>query len=302
MGEGLKYIRLSYHLAFEKTVVWKRPPEFVFRSVLGMHLHDICCVFRDEKACANCPVHSTCVYAWFFESHITKDIPFIEGRDRAPHPFVIEFTPSVVDSNKGILSMVFIGKGRSFIPYVTEAISRAGERGITRSRIPFIVSFIEHDGARYEFDFNQIENQSLIWNCNNYEEERSSVLVDFLSPCRIKKDGHYLSNITAENLILACARRMKMLEALYGESESFEMPDLFPTSIQFDQKWRNPVYYSSRQDVTMKMGGVVGKLFVNGPINSICYALLDAGSVFHVGKNVSFGLGRIKLSKGKEYD
>lgn len=298
----MKYIRLSYHLSFERKVPWSRPPEFVFRSVLGMHLHNICCVYKDERVCAKCPVHSTCVYAWFFESHITKDLPFIEGRDRAPHPFVIEYTPSIADSSKGVLTMVFIGKGRNFIPYVTEAIERAGKKGITRGRIPFMVTFIEHDGTEFIFEFNQLEEQSRSWSPQNYEEEKTSILIDFLSPCRIKKDGRFLSDITAENLILACARRMKMLHALYGETESFEIPIQFPTSIQFDQRWKNPVYHSSRQDVTMKMGGVVGKLLVIGPISSTCYALLDAGSIFHVGKNVSFGLGRIKLSKGKEYD
>lgn len=296
---GLKYIRLSYELDFKDNIVWSGIPETIFRSVIGMQLHRICCVFKKEKNCSSCTVHETCVYSWLFESHIQKDNTFLEGRDRAPHPFVLEYDQ--INSKKGILSIVYIEKGRNFIPYITEAINKAGERGIAKLRTPFTIRAIKNNGLPYEFDFKTLDAASSTWNLDSYSVENDSILVEFLSPLRIKKEGRYISSITGENLINACARRISILSSLYGEYSEVVLPTKLPSSQIIDQRWKNRVYYSSRQQTSMKLGGVVGKLIIEGPIDKTIIALLDAGSIFHVGKNVVFGLGRIKLSRGNLY-
>jgi len=206
-----------------------------------------------------------------------------------------------IDSKNGILSIVFIEKGRNFIPYMTEAINQAGKTGITKLRTPFAINGILNKGVPYEFDFKKIDADSSIWSLDLYDAEADSILVEFISPLRIKKEGHYISTVTGENLINACARRIAILSSLYGEYREIVLPTTLPSSQIIDQRWKNRIYYSSRQQTSMKLGGVVGKLIIKGPIDKTTIALLHAGSIFHVGKNVVFGLGRIKLSRGILY-
>ena len=78
--------------------------------------------------------------------------------------------------------------------------------------------------------------------------------------------------------------------------------DSFPYSLDDGQKWEERKHVSSRTSSNMSLGGVVGKIKISGNLDEYQKSLLHAGSVFHVGKNVAFGLGKMKLIYGENGD
>ena len=58
--------------------------------------------------------------------------------------------------------------------------------------------------------------------------------------------------------------------------------------------WQNWTRYSSRQQQTMQLGGVLGQWRLHG-LSPDWRTLLWLGQWLHVGKNASFGLGGYQL-------
>jgi CRISPR/Cas system endoribonuclease Cas6 (RAMP superfamily) len=61
-----------------------------------------------------------------------------------------------------------------------------------------------------------------------------------------------------------------------------------------DLKWFDWERYSSRQQATMRMGGLMGRVTFEGNLAPF-YMLLEAGEITHVGKGTSFGLGHYRI-------
>jgi len=292
----LEYISVNYEISFDEPIHWNICPSIVFRSVLGMQLHALCCVLKDQPSCNSCPVSNTCVYAWFFETHISKDSPSLEGRDRAPHPFVMEYTD--IDGAHGSLLITYMGRGSNFIPYVEEALRRAGEHGVTRDRVPYVIDAISCKGVPFVYDFQSIKGMSRIWPIENVPDCTTPLCIKFITPLRIKKDSKYQDSIDLGMLLHAIQRRILTLESLYGNNPAECVLEDIPKNNVVGQEWVELPYYSSRQHSLMQLGGVKGGIEVQGSVPGKLMGLLMAGEVFHVGKNVSFGLGQIRIGKG----
>ncbi|MGB4407806.1 MAG: CRISPR system precrRNA processing endoribonuclease RAMP protein Cas6 [Sphaerochaeta sp.] len=287
----MKYIPIQYKIRFNEPVPWGGIPEIIFRSVLGMQLHRLCCVLKDQEKCSLCPLRSTCVYAWFFETYIPKDIPILEGRDRAPHPFLIEYEQT--GKCEAILQISFLGTSRNFIPYITESLERAGKSGVARARIPFEILEITFNNYAYKYDMQALDAISYHWPRDFHHAKCSHIKLS--TPCRIKSGGIYLSKVSLQDLLVSIHRRVAILETLFGEKNIPPLPDHIPMSLIQNQFWKDQNYYSVRQKDSMKMGGVVGSIKLLGETDALTMQLLEAGEAFHVGKNVSFGLGKIIL-------
>lgn len=59
-------------------------------------------------------------------------------------------------------------------------------------------------------------------------------------------------------------------------------------------RWMDWERYSSRQDVRMKMGSVMGEVTYRGNLKQFT-SILKAGSILYVGKGTSFGLGKYEI-------
>jgi hypothetical protein len=66
-----------------------------------------------------------------------------------------------------------------------------------------------------------------------------------------------------------------------------------------DLHWQDWERYSARQDVRMKLGGMVGSIKYVGALAGFLPYLLF-GECLHVGKNTSFGLGKMQLHLSEE--
>lgn len=287
----VKYIRLEYNISFETAPIWGNPPSFVFRSVLGMNLRRLTCVLRQQKTCSDCMVNDTCVYSCFFETNVDKNLNSLVGVDRSVHPFVIDF--SNISDDKAILSITFIGRARNYIPYINLALENAGENGVGKNRARFSIEKILVGDREFSPDLEIIEKESHTWPSGNNKAIHSILLE---TPCRIKDGGKYISSLNLDILLKNMQRRVSALEEVFGLGEEYpSLPYISTESEAVGQKWIEKSYYSSRQRTVMKLGGVVGEIKIKGPIDNSILPYIEAMEIFHVGKNISFGFGKVKV-------
>jgi len=247
---------------------------------------------KDKKNCDDCQINKTCVYSFFFESHINKDNFIINGVNRISHPFVLNM--QILSDNKAILSIVYIEKAINYIPYVSLALERAGEKGVDKFRIPFKIENSMCNGKDYVYNVKNIRSNSKYW---PGEEINCPRTILFDTPCRIKKEGHFLEEIDINNFLIAMNRRMRILDLCYGDGSSTkDSYSVSYKSLTIQQRWKEQNYYSSRQKKAMKMGGVVGKIQIEEKLERFDISLLKGASIFNIGKNISFGLGKIYLT------
>ncbi len=307
----MRYGELIFKIKLEKSVLFRKNPSILFRSILGKELKRLSCVLKQSKHCSQCVLAKTCVYSWFFETNIVKDNNTIPGRNKGSHPFVPFIATPREPTDSLDFYMIFIEKSLEYIPYIYYALKRAGEAGIFKERIKFNIEDILSEGKSILDLTNESIDTSVVEKCWNYKDFKGTngdktLTVNFLSPFRFKKMGAYQDKFSYENLITAAERRIQMLAGLFA-NEPFPITETeknignnVSVSWQYTG-WKNLSYFSRRQNSRILLGGIVGQVELNGTFSDYEMFLLNSAEKFHIGKNISFGLGRISLKQEEHY-
>lgn len=232
------------------------------------------------------------MYSVFFETNICKDTLSLRGRDKAVHPFVMDII--ALTEHGAVISITFIGRAVNYIPYLNIALSNAGKLGVGRNRAPFEVMGIMIGSEEFVPDLREIARKCSTWPSETVNIPRRII---FVTPCRIKENKSYISSITLDSLSMNMLRRMAVLSEIFGDKGDKERQLTVTSTLStpIGQKWKENTYYSSRQKTRMQIGGVIGEISIDGDVSSDICALVEAMKLFHVGKNISFGLGKIKV-------
>lgn len=299
----ISYRKTNFLISLEKPVTFKIHPLFIIRSVLGKELRRLVCIFRDRE-CAGCSLKYTCAYSWMFETPIEKTNEILFKRDRASHPFILSCNRDLgFTGDKLDLGVTAFGKGVDYLPYLYYSLQRAGQKGIFTERVPFIIEDAQADGAPILEDDGYIDvmtgRKEWVLGSSREEGETQRLRVAFLTPLRLKVNGRYTSDFSFDDFLLALERRAVILSSLYGddsEDNFIKKEKNGSRIISRNLKWMDLDYYSARQGVRMKLGGITGDFIVTGPFSSRDLSLLSFGEIFHVGKNAGFGLGRMTVT------
>ncbi len=309
-----QYNKYIFNIRFNRKIIFDTLPSFIFRNNIGFQLRKIVCVFKNND-CSTCLLGTTCVYSLMFETPIDKNNNFLEGRNRAPHPYAVY---SDAKAGKEIdsldLDIVMIGNAINYFPYLFLALMNTGKSGILRDRINFeIDDIVSQNRSILDKENDTVKNMApLTWDLNGVDDIRSEAIVDlknvggiridFLSPFRMKFGGKYLTAITYKDIICAILRRIELLSKLFGNTVIDFGKDLIyfltkDKKFTSDLKWFDYSRYSARQKQSMKLGGLIGTATVTGNFSNIEVSLLRAAELFNIGKNVSFGLGKVRIRK-----
>lgn len=281
-------------------------PEFLFRSVMGMELRNLSCLFKNRK-CEECDLRFQCAYSVIFESPINKDNTILTGRNYASHPFILSVDNNEKTSfDKIDLNITLIGKAIDYFPYLFYSISKGGENGIGRERIKYSVESVNSNDSEILKDGQldmSISRKEWIAGANSGKGAKKKYLIEFVSPLRFKKNGKYVDKISYGDLLKSLMRRVEILSGMYGESspipEIKEIKDIDEKLVSSDIRWVENKRWSCRQKTTMLLGGIKGTIELSGSFTPFERSLLEAGELFHLGKNAGFGLGRIKVRELK---
>lgn len=315
----LEYNKYSFNIIMDRKVVFRSLPSFIFRNNLGFHLKKITCVFENHE-CSDCMLKAACVYSSVFETPVDKNNVVLKGRNNAPHPYMVcAGAPASEPSDRLILDIVLIGEAVRYFPYILLAMLNIGKSGIFKDRIRFEIDDIYcrgesiMDKSNYScknlspsvWDYCDIDGAAAhsIQGTEKQGIRRETVRINFETQVRIQRNGKYLRIITYKDFLYASARRVILLESFFGNGNpdlGGKLGECFIESVaeekefEADLKWTDYQRYSARQKQSMLLGGLIGTALVAGSFSEAELSLLRAAELFGVGKNVSFGLGKIK--------
>jgi len=273
-----------------------------FRGVIGRTLRQALCVLKSYKDCHQCPIYKNCYYAYIFETipDPHKKLPFnLHKYPSIPHPFVIE--PPLDNQNiyksgeTFLLKIVLIGKAVSYEPYFILAVELAGEHGIGKENRKFIIKDISStDILRLSVNFPLTKDVL-------HDQKSSNVLINIHTPLRLIHNKKLVRKLEFHHIVRSLLRRITVLYYYHVSEKLPEIPakaliELAEKVKVVDNnlKWYDWERFSYRQEKRMKLGGLIGKISFEGPIEPF-FPLLKAGEILHCGKNTSFGLGKYKI-------
>ncbi len=129
----------------------------------------------------------------------------------------------------------------------------------------------------------------------------SALSVRFLTPARLKHQGHLTDHIDFRLMVFHLLKRACELTYFYcpGVTVDWDFGQALNLASQVHThrhllRWMDWERWSNRQQTRMKLGGLVGEVTFSGHLGPFV-PLLRLGEVMHIGKGTSFGLGKYLL-------
>lgn len=141
-----------------------------------------------------------------------------------------------------------------------------------------------------------IKSDTIQWSYNN-----KIITISFLTPLRLRFDGHITDKIEFHILIRNLLRRISSLSYFHcGEKLGLDFKGLIEKAKTVKQavsdiEWFDWKRYSTRQEEWMALGGVIGTVSYEGNMSDFML-FLKFGEYVHVGKGTSFGLGMYRIT------
>lgn len=304
----IKYTILDFVCRFEEQAILAGFKGNIIRGALGNSLRKICCPIK-RMECEQCILAANCIYFFIFES---KQIKRPHLSPSTPHPFVLE--PPNTDKIKYesgdefIFRLILLNDAIKWIPYIVYATINMGEMGIGKGRKngfgKFKLKSVKQDGI----EIYQSESKELIpvktdkyLDLHKSNTPTNKLQVNFLTPYRVKFRNSLATTFDFSILIRAALRRISNLENTFsGKEPDVDYRGLVKRSqdVQMtceEKRWVDLTRFSFRQKSKMKLGGLVGRAIYKGELTEF-YPLLKYIEIVHVGKQTSFGFGKIKVT------
>lgn len=286
-----------------------------FRGVFGHALKKVVCALKRQE-CDKCLLQQKCVYSVVFETQTSMKLPEGSKISTPPHPFVIEpplTTKTHFPKDSAFdFSLLLFGEVNNNLPYFIYAFDQMGKIGIgkriNRKRGRFALKAVKSGKKTIYSDTDQklkITDSFKVLplpDPSNYPESTFNLKLTLETPLRLKFENRLKADLPFHVLVRAMLRRVSSLYNFYGEGEPpIDYKGLVKRAenvriINSDLKWFDWRRYSQRQDKSMLMGGMVGSVTYEGKIGEYM-PLTDFSSQVHLGKQTTFGLGKIKAEK-----
>lgn len=292
-----------------------------FRGAFGHVFKRLSCM-HPEQACSSCTALSYCAYPYIFETRPDQEDGFMGKYDQVPRPYLFEVPQDKqVHYEAGDLltfDLRLFGKAIDYAPMFVTAFKELGLEGIGKGRKPFRLIHVENSdeyNGRHRRVYMDVESgivhQPIVLTGKEIiERERiriegvggvEKVMVFFETPLRLKWKGKYTDDVQFSVLFRNFLRRMTgLLQFHHDVQPEWPIRELVERAERvrlMDKrvKWLDYDRYSARQDVKMKMGGVVGWAIYEGEIDEFL-SWLKVAEYVHIGKNTAFDLGRVRVS------
>ena len=277
-----------------------------WRGAFGHALKRAVCV-TNMRQCEPCLLYRTCAYSYLFETPPPASAAKMRKYTAVPHPFVIQ--PDTTSDGKIYkLRLILFGRANSLLPYVIHAYERAAEKGLGMGRTPLALTEVSQacklSGERWSVIYQPGASlQSLPALNPDIPTKSGHVKITLHTPMRLQRNGSLVtpSEFTFADLFSTLLRRISMLTYFHTDTPlETDFAELTRQARQItwqDTKlqWFDWARYSSRQETSMQMGGIVGELFLNTTSLDPFWPYLWLGQWTHAGKGTSMGLGHYRI-------
>lgn len=286
------------------------------RGVLGHALKRAVCVVR-VPTCPSCLLYRSCVYSYVFETPPPAGAQRLRKYPAAPHPFVVApgFAPgrAVAAGAPFDVDVTLVGRAVDHAPYVAHAFRAAGADGLGPRRGRFEVERIDqcvdHGDDRW----------TPVWRGGVFAPPQRTaipppppiaargVTLRFETPLRLQRDDRPVGpdELAFHDLFRQLLRRISLLAYFHGGTPlqtDFAHLSRSSRDVEIrrrDLRWCDWSRQSSRQQRRVPMGGVLGRIAVDGAALAPYWPYLWFGQWTHAGKGASMGLGRYRAAAGE---
>jgi len=310
----MHYGKYTFICQFQNDAILPPYKGSTFRGVFGIALKKAACALKRQD-CADCLLKTRCLYARVFETPLALEVPEGSRVSTPPHPFVIE--PPATEQmmfksgDEAACGLLLFGEIDQSLPYFVYAFEQMGRIGIGKrvngKRGRFVLKEIK-SGARtiYTDAGQKLMLSDLAEDLSLSERIRPihRIRVRLQTPLRIKYANEIKADLPFHVLVRAMLRRVSSLMNTWGEGEpDLDYKGLIERAAQVrvvenGLRWFDWKRYSNRQERKMFMGGMVGSITYEGDLAEYLPLIRFCEQV-HVGKNTSFGLGKIETGKAE---
>ncbi|MDR3214564.1 MAG: CRISPR system precrRNA processing endoribonuclease RAMP protein Cas6 [Azoarcus sp.] len=308
----LPLVRCRFQFTVETPIKLPDWPGSMLRGVFGHALRRLSCMTR-QKECAGCPLFKTCPYPAIFAPPLLEHA--IQRFSQPPAPYLIEpegWGARVLAQGDTLrFGMTLMGRAERERALIVEALKNAARHGLGASggtaELDEVSLLPLAEGGEATILYRPAEDVRLRdvvpWQlaAPPTPPGLSSLTLRFRTPLRLQENGRALppAKLTPATLLMTTVKRVALLAELYGNG----VPDWnFKALVQkaatvTDERtlhWQDWSRYSSRQNRSMQLGGVLGTWRLKGDLSAFFPALF-LGQWLGTGKETAFGLGRYEF-------
>ena len=288
-------------------------PDYIgstLRGAFGWALKRSTCMLKREK-CPTCILNTACAYPVLFATERYGTVEQGRAVNARPHPLVFQPDPGGAGTGREEenwhFSLLVIGDADQFLPHIVYSVRMMGEAGIGVGA--------KHGLGRFDLETVQADDADMFDAASGRmattltarplalgeaKEDVRRLGVHLLTPLRLKQENRLQTDLPFHVLVRAVLRRISALESAYGQGE----PDLDyrglvrrAEEVRLEEstlRWQDLLRYSTRQQQTVSMSGLMGSAVYAGELDEFV-PLLDYARQVHIGKQTLFGLGRLAI-------
>lgn len=286
------------------------------RGAFGHVFRRLGCV--GGRMCPPCQVPDRCPYHYVFETAPPPDAQALRKLSDIPRPFVLEPPEDALEVYEPgawlALGLVLIGRGIEFLPHFIVTFRELGEQGLgfRRGRLgalevealngagPPVSIYSERDRLVRNHDCT-VAIEKILDQSRHLSPQR--LTLRFHTPTTLRREGRIVDRPEMGTLVRNLIHRITALSYFHCGAKwppDAEIPALIHAGEQVRLahsavRWVDWDRYSSRQQTTMKFGGIVGEAGYEGALARVLPLLL-VGEAVHVGRHCVFGNGRYEVT------
>jgi hypothetical protein len=274
-----------------------------FRGVFGRALRRVCCITR-TPTCDNCLLTNTCPFTTLFATENINE----PGRPSRVPPYVVEpqfdlGRHTLEAGEQVVFNMILLGPAIEQLALLIHAWTIAWKHGVGRERAKGRLLKVECiNGSSTQTIYTpgaRIGNHEATLQMPK-PPQADTLEVRFTTPARLLverkliRPEQFASGALLHGLMrrYASIARNGWLPPVDWREISRHWPN--PELLECQLRWTHWARYSSRQKQKMDFPGLMGRVVLDANWRH-WWPLLVLGERLHVGKNTSFGLGRIEL-------
>lgn len=253
-----------------------------------------CCCTQSQDACSGCPTQDRCTYAMLTARKLSHDTELVRRHQRPSLPFVFE----AYDTAATALGLTLLGPACQELPLFLKTVSQ-----LLDHRGGWQVRALDYQGTAFTLDPTKAQGldsvpvlsaQELL---QQYQQEFigcSKVSLELCSPLRLMQQGRELNRFLPDQFVRMLLRRLSSLAAYYGTTADLQ---LFRTLSELASQVR--LISSCQAEQASRPAtprGILGNFSLSGPFHDLG-PYLALGSLVHVGKGASYGLGSYSISR-----
>lgn len=303
----IRYKNFRFELRIEKGGAIVQNKASMLRGMLGDYLLEKYCAHN--CTCEKCNNRDNCQVQKIMYADLKINEPSVT--ENGSFGYIIscnDFRKTLLKADTLNFELTLFGDNVFLFGDYFNAFTDMGKYGIGSSKVEYSIATITDENGTILYDETKKIQKSDCSYVMDYVRDKEKVSsqwdgrIDFVSPLALKFHGKMLNDFNIDAIISAIKRRIYLLNCYEGnEIEMFYGNDETGIKTIYDNnKLISIPRYSNRKHTKMFFKGLIGemKIDIADMTDKERNALLElflAAEILHIGKNTSFGFGKMEV-------